>query len=254
MKASEVITKARYTLSDSDKSRWSDDRLLSLLNDALLDLALTTRVFSDVGYVKLVKGLPVYDVALDAIKLDRFEHLSKPLSMLSFSEMDTKKGSQWQDKSGDKPEAIVYDLKKSAQFRVYPVPTLGADSRPTGNSDYGIITGLGYSDITIRIQGDFGDIAEPNQAEYLKLYYTRTPTKVTSVSDELDSVVSQVMVSCLSHYVSGNALRDNMDAQNRQVGLEELAMYRSSKEDLIMEKELGNVARIRQTPYNPMGF
>jgi hypothetical protein len=252
MKASEVITKARYTLSDLDKSRWSDDRLLSLLNDAILDVALTTRIYNSSSYIKLQKDVANYNVNDFAIKIERVEYLNKPLNKLSFNQMDSLYGNNWQIKRSDNLEAIVYDLKHSGEFILYPIPTLGANSI-TSNSDYGIITGLSYQDATLEIRDNFGGIAEPDYENYLKLYYVKAPTQLISLDNSLDNVVDRTMLSSLAHYVSGAALRDNMDTRNRQMGNEEIAQYHNKKMMQQDNKITGNVKKVRETNYNPLG-
>lgn len=253
MKAGDIITKARFTLSDTDKSRWSDERLLSLLNDALLDVALTTRLYNASGYIKLQKDIAVYDVSSFAIKVERVEHLSIPLAKVSFEEIDTMAGEGWQDEKDKTPSHIVYDLKRAGEFRIYPIPIEGSNDFVESNSDYGIVTDLSYKNIKMVVTGDFGDINAPNLGEYLKLYYISTPKELTSVLDDLEQVIDRTMLSSLAHYVSGAALRDNMDAHNRQVGNEELTFYEGKKRRLIEQKMKGHVKRVRVTDYRGMG-
>lgn len=253
MKAGEIITKARFTLSDTDGSRWTDARLLSLLNDALLDVALTTRLYNANGIIKVQSNIATYDVSPFAVKVERVEHLGKPLEKASFEEMDTMFGENWQDEVDETPTHIVYDLKRAGEFRLYPTPTEGANDLVSASSSYGIVTALHYEDIQLQIADTYGDINGPNLAEYLKLYFISTPQELISVDDELDKVIDRTMLSSLSHYVSGAALRDNMDAQNRQVGNEELSFYEGKKQRLVEQKMKGDVKRVRVTGYRGMG-
>lgn len=254
MKASEIITKARYTLSDTDEvdPRWSDARLLSLLNDALLDIALTTRLYNANGYIKLQQNTAIYDVSSFAVKVERVEHLSLPLEKVSFEEMDIRHGDKWQEIASVTPTNIVYDLKRSGEFRVYPVPIDGSADFIEATSDFGIVTSLNYEDVDLQVIDDFGDIDFPNLAEYIRLYYIRLPAEITAVTDDLESVIDRTMLSSLAHYVSGAALRDNMDTRNRQVGNEELTFYEGKKQRLIEQKMKGNVKRVRTVQYRGM--
>lgn len=253
MRASEIINKARFTLSDTDGSRWSDARLLSLLNDALLDVALTTRLYNASGYIRLQTNTAIYDVSSFAVKLERVEHLSVPLTKMSFEEMDTLLGETWQDEADETPTHIVYDLKRGGEFRVYPVPADGGVDFVNTTADFGIVTNLNYEDVELQIIGDFGDVNSPNLAQYIKLYYISSPAEITSVNDELEPVIDRTMLSSLAHYVSGAALRDNMDAHNRQVGNEELTFYEGKKQRLVEQKMKGDVKRVRVTEYRGMG-
>lgn len=252
MKASEIITKARYTLSDIDKSRWSDDRLLSLLNDALLDVALSTRLYNSKGLLKLQAGISVYDVSPFAVKLERVEHRGVPLAKVSFEEMDDRFGERWQSEEDENPSHIVYDLKRAGEFRIYPIPKQGANDLVKSNSNYGIVTALNYAEAELKITEGYGGVNSPNISMYLKLYYISSPKEITSVDDEMGAVIDRTMLSSLAHYVSGAALRDNMDSQNRQVGNEELSFYEGKKRMLANQKMKGSIKRIRVTDYRGM--
>ncbi len=253
MQASDIITKARFTLSDQDSTRWSDARLISLLNDALLDVALTTRLYNSSGYVELQDNVSIYDVSSFVVKIERVEYLSKPLMLLSFAEMDDRYGTGWQSESSGTPINVIYDLKHSGEFMLHPVPVSDSNTLVTSNSDYGIITGLAYEKAELNIIGDFGDLASPRYENYVKLYYIKTPNEIVDISDELDIVIDRTMLSSLAHYVSGAALRDNVDARNRQVGNEEITFYEDKKQRLADQKTKGNVKRIRITDYRGMG-
>lgn len=253
MEAGDILTKARYTLSDDDKSRWSDDRLLSLLNDALLDVALSTRLYNATGYIKLQDNTSIYDISSFAIKVERVEYLNNPLEKVSFNEMDDLFGTSWQEEANNKPTHIIYDLKRAGEFVVYPTPKSGAIENVNANSPYGIITQISYEDIELNIIGNLGDLSPPNRAKHLKLYYISAPQTLVSVTDKLEAVIDRTMLSQLAHYVAGAALRDNMDGQNRKVGNEELKFYQMKKQDLIDQKTRGDVKRVRVTNYRGMG-
>jgi hypothetical protein len=252
MKASEIITKARFTLSDTDKSRWSDDRLLSSLNDALLDIALTTELYNACGYIELTDNISVYDASSFAIKLDRAEHINKPLVKLSFEEMDRCFRSGWQDVTGETPTHIVYNLKRSGEFIIYPKP-VNNGAFIARNTDFGIVTNLTYEDMPLEVTGNFGDLDPPDLTRYIKLYYISAPAELKTIDDDLEPTIARSMLSCLAHYITGSALRDNMDAHDRQVGNEELSLYESKKQKLAEQKIDGSVKRIRVATYRGFG-
>lgn len=249
MKASEVIVKARYTLADPNGTRWSDTRLLSLLNDAIYDIALTTMVYNASGYIELQKNVALYNISNFASKLERVEHLNVPLLKKSFVEMDDTYGSSWQTKTSSTPQAIAYDLQRSGEFVLYPIPDFGSTSLVTSNSDFGIITHLTHEEVNFDIVSDFGGIASPSYENYLKIYYTRLPKELTSTNDDFEPIIHRSMLNMLSHYITGSALRDNLDTQNRQIGNEELLLYENDKNNLVDHKMLGNVSRVRTTEY-----
>ena len=253
MEASVIINKARLSLadipSDTATSRWSDTRLLSLLNDAMQDLAFTTDIFNSVGYIQLMPGTSIYDISDVAIKLHRIEHASVALKAYSHSEMDAQLGLKWQAREGDKPLRIVSDLRKAGEFQIYPIPA-GPSAVFDNSAFYGIITGVRYEDAQLSILGEFGDITI---GDYMKVFYARSPVALSKGTDNLDTVITTPMLSMLNHYVVGHALRDNQDARNIELGLQELRQYRAAKEGFIAQYSKGGVERNRQSTYNPFG-
>lgn len=103
-------------------------------------------------------------------------------------------------------------------------------------TDYGLVTGfrdLDYSNF-YSIYGITTDIEEVE--DYLTVYYCKKPTKITSVEDEL--AIDSMFDSALKYYVTGKALRDDMDTQNRTVGSEELSFYERELTEIIKHDSL----------------
>ena len=120
MIAQDILTKVRYSLSDTDVDRWSDERLLSLLNDAIIDVAKNTTLFIET-YIYTVANLLVdIDLTETALKIVRAEYLDEALPFYSFEEMD-KKDKDWQTVTGDKVEALVYDKQRNGLLKQYPI-------------------------------------------------------------------------------------------------------------------------------------
>jgi hypothetical protein len=93
------------------------------------------------------------------------------------------------------------------------------------NSDFGVLTSLSSDDVEfenmINVYGVTTDIIETFGK--LTIYYLKRPDDITS----LDSVIEidEIFDAAIKYYVTGKALRDDMDAQNRTVGNEELQFY-----------------------------
>lgn len=254
MKAYDILSKVRYSLSDVDKERWSDLRLISLLNDAILDLALTTKLYSSSAFIRMQRNVSTYNVSNFALKLDRVEYLDSPLYFSTYAEMD--RSSSWQSVTSEIPTHIIYDLKNAGEFIVYPIPTIGSEDFYTDTSSvYGIITSINYSNDSYNpiMVDSFGEVSPPYIEECLKLFYTSKPTKVTSVTQDLDTVIDDFIVPAIVKYMCGNAFRDSMDTQNRQVGNEELVRYEMDKTSLINNKMINFSKKIRETTYRGMG-
>lgn len=284
MLASAVITKARYTLSDLGEDRWSNARLLSLFNDALLDVALTTRLYNTKRLMRVIEGVSEYDCSDEVISFERIEHLGVPLEILSYAEMDAKfrnegsgfdnpraahsvrsysndyhsqysdvpLDSKWQEEEGEVFTKIVYNLNKSGSFLLFPIPNIGEVVTVVDNSDFGIITGFDLEGLEPALIEDDMSLDDTALKQYLKLFYTRKPTRLLTVDDELDDVISDVMTSIFSHYLVGMALRDNMDTQNRTIGNEEIGLYEQGKRKLINYKNSGDTQREFKTQYRGM--
>lgn len=249
MKAEDVLVKSRYSLSDQDKSRWSDTRLLSLLNDCLLDIALTTSVYNYNGYVELIKNNAVYDLSPLASRINRVEYLNKPLIMSTFEEMDSFFGLGWHTTQSSNISHVVYNLSKPCEFRVYPLLDNASKSLVTHGKDHGIITNITYESFAFVIKDTYGDINPSDVSNYIRIYYVKKPKTINLISDELDIVIDSSHLSILADYVAGNAFKDNIDENSVRLGNEKLLFYANNKERL-SEKNMSNfVHKIRTTKY-----
>ena len=284
MQASVILGKARYTLSDTGSSpRWTDTRLLSLLNDALLDLALTTRLFLTSGYIRLENSVTNYDISDSAISIERVEYSDEPLPLLSMREMDnyirninttrarvdsyysqggylqynTQQIYDWQSNTG-RPEAIIYDKNKAGQITVYPIPEDIPNTTTVDESTLsGMITDITVDSVDIAIEPPgmfaYGAMSVEPRDNFLEVFYIKKPTVLTAPTNDIDSEVDTTVAMILHHYVAGHALRDNMDTQDRKTGAEELGLYAAGKMDLVKEQMSGHVERTVTTQYNPLG-
>lgn len=101
------------------------------------------------------------------------------------------------------------------------------------SSDYGIVVGLYDTEFSYEnFSGEYGvmvGITVSNKD--LVVYYLKKPDTITSVLSSLE--IDDVFDNAIKYYVTGKALRDDMDTQNRVVGNEELGFYeRELKEAL----------------------
>lgn len=249
MLASEIITEARYILSDTAKDRWTDTRLLSLLNDAIIDTAKNTTLFVE-NLFYVVQNL-VVDVELQsqALKVLRAEYLDEKLPFYTFDEMDQKFGKLWQQVKGDKVEAIVYDRQRNAQFKLYPVVENAINSHISYSSAYGIITDISYSDILPNLIGTYGDVGDIPDEALIKFYYIRRHAKISALTDTLQ--IDELLKNPLQHYVAGMALRDNQDTQNRNMANEELKFYYAMIEEYNIQKSELFVRTVHEARYRP---
>ena len=250
MLAKDLLYRARHTLSDLTSSRWSDERLLILLNEGLNDIAKRTILFVKTGYIKLVSQQTEYDFSSYAVKVLRVEYLDKPLECFSHSEMD-KKDSSWQQREGPYLKAYILDKQKEACIKVYPKLINSTSSIIDFGGSCGIVTGVTYSDLQLEVEGDVGDLGEVDTKDFIKLYYIERPVEITSILDEVD--LSTVIQEAVTHYIAARAFRDNLDAQSRSMGAEELNLYTEQLNAYVLEKAKSFSQSSYTTTYNPSG-
>lgn len=222
MLASKIISNVRDTLSDADKERYTDARLIKLLNDAMLDIATNSTLLIDTKFVGVSNNVVDYDLSSIMVRLLRVEYLDEPMRLYSFEEMD-KLNPQWQLEYGSTVKAIIYSKQKVGTFKVYPIPQNAINDHISYSSSYGIVTSITYSDILPIVADTLGDISYIPSEALLKLYYIRKPTEATALTDELN--IDNNTQKAIEHYIAGFALRDNHDQQNRVMGAEELKLF-----------------------------
>ena len=222
--AQDIITEARYTLSDPNAKAWSDPRLLSLVNAGLRKVAEYTQYYRDTLFIDLQDEISVYDLSPVVYKITRVEYNGEPLKFMTHDQMD-KQDWDWQEADGD-PEVVVFDQFIQGKFKVYPylTSTLGDVSR---TSPYGIITGVINVDYVELVES--GAIStELVSVKSLKVYYVKrlivsALTDTTGLPEDLEEAVA--------HYVAGRAFLDNQDTRNLERGKTELILF----EDMVKQ-------------------
>lgn len=157
----------------------------------------------------------------------------------------------WETTTGPRIEALIYDNREVDTIRVYPIPNdeitdsaytfenvdgvpfVGAEvyglavdiDDYTVTSIYGCTTDLFDPQIANEVfnsaYGVISDISESTAV--VKIWYIRLAATVESVLDDLE--MPRMFDVAIKHYVIGNALRDDIDEQYRQMGAESLQMY-----------------------------
>lgn len=248
--ASEILTNVRNTLSDVDKVRYTDARLLKFLNDAMNDIAKNSTLLIDTKFVIVSNNVVDYDLSTLMIKLLRVELNDEAVPFKSFEEMDAY-GADWQLEKGNTVKAIVYSTQSAGNFKLYPVPENVVNDHISYSSAFGIMTAISYSDILPIIADSEGDLASYPDDAMLKLYYIRKHEKVDALTDELD--IDENTSVAIEHYIAGFAFRDNHDSQNRALGAEELKIYASMMEQYSIQRFNSFTQSELIATYNPMG-
>lgn len=226
----DFIAEVRYSLADELGKRWSNNRLIDLLNRGLRDFVLATNIIEAEAFVLLVNGQQVYDVSDKLLKLTRVEFQNEPLPLKSHKEMDRDFGLNWQVRTSAESnplvERIIYDKTNRGLFKIYPIQS--EVNTIITSQDYGIITAI-VVDIPVTIFYDIDDL--PNDVvatEVLKIYYTVKPRKVT-VTDLTGGTVemetADMWDDALKYFVIGYALLDDKDAANDAKAKDYIALY-----------------------------
>lgn len=232
-----IIQRARYTLADPDKARYSDARLLALLSSAQKDIARQTRILKDTMAIALIPGVAVYDMPEDTWLITRATFDSARIPMVSHDRLDSKY-PRWQTDTGPKVEALVYDRRNVTKIRVYPIPnelyysnnyqldnvfgvTTGVDG-VIPNQTFGVLTGLEIG--TIFVPSIFGVVSALGEVTgILHIDYIKDAPEIITVDDEL--VLSKIFDTALEYFVVGRAFMDDLDTAYQNKGVSVMTMY-----------------------------
>jgi len=121
MEAKSILQKVRFTLGDEAGDRWSDNRLLDLIDEAQKDICLHTNMLRSDQYVALIQGKYTYDLPEDAILTHRIQSIDCEVPFRSRDDMD-QKNCYWRTIEGHPVTAIIKDSIPSGKFEVYPIP------------------------------------------------------------------------------------------------------------------------------------
>lgn len=215
-KVSKLIDRIRDTLSDPDKDRWENDRLIRAINEAMLDINKQAKVLRSKAYSTLQAGVSTYDLGNEIQLITRVLHDGKSLPFKTHAEMD-EISDTWEEDIGNEIKYIVYDHLNRGQIKVYPI--LESDIEVI-DPVYGVVVEV--TDVALSsVYGVLVDIYEPKGD--LILYFIKKPTEVDELEDEIE--LDDTWDKALKHYVCGSVLRDDKDAQNRTFGNEEIQLY-----------------------------
>lgn len=161
-----ILLRARDTLADPSQERWTNERLLRILDEAQKSICRKFDLLHGVAFIDLEVNKVVYTLPDDVWVLTRITYDQKVLPMYSYQQFDrTRPG--WEAHTGNRLEAVVYNLRNTQELRVYPIPNdsfpfdyydfqggLSADH--TQESGFGVLTdAFGYD-----VEPDEGVVSE----------------------------------------------------------------------------------------------
>ena len=264
---------ARDTLNDHQKQRWSDETLFRNLRLAIQDIAKQTGLFKMIIQVPLDNGRGVYILPDGILRLSHVTFEQELLPLVSSGWMAANQEIDWRTKGVTIPpgklEKAIFDEIKRKELAVYPRPfgdfriyyvsvpnefgLVGGIDDYSTLSPYGLIGELIDTEIDIELQDSYyGVVTAIEEAASLTIYYTRCPPLPYLVDDELE--LDECFDSALKSYICGIALRNDVDAANRNMAMEEFKIY---ERDIEAIEQLANADSVDalwfESHYNPMG-
>lgn len=231
-----IIDNARVTLSDTNKTRYSDPVLLKYLNDGLTDFVLNTKILKERLFLELNPTAAIYDLSPYVLEFLRFQFQTKVIPVMSQEELD-RLSPTWQDDVGDEVKCVTLSDMKKGFLRIYPRVTTGADAITQGSLYGGLI------DITIN--DDNYQIPSINDVEsgienYLVLFVVKKPKLLTLTTLDSELELGYEYDLALEYYITARALRSDTDALNRTFGAEQLQLYNNYVAEASLSNTIGN--------------
>ena len=233
-RVADILERARDTLAEATPKRWKTERLLRALSEGQKKIAQELLPVRESCTIQLCSGYHTYKldvtniiseggtpIAISAI----WNHADDMCDFFITSLME-EVDEDWRTKVGDDVTHIIYNKQKPLIFRVYPTPN--TTEMPTGETLN--TTNEPFADAAticeaIATPSNF-DITLETAPRKLLIEFFHTPPPITTVADT-NLLVPDYCDIALKHYVVGMTLRDDLDAQNRSFGVEELKLFDS---------------------------
>lgn len=246
----DILERVRDSLSDPNGDRWTDARLLRLIDEAQRDLAKKSLLLREKIGVSLLADIAVYELPVDTIHFLRFVNSEGEEIVSKTHEQMDKLDPGWEIRTGSSVEYIVYDKLNPRQFKIYPIITASDDGAGETFllSDYGVVTAI--DDDTL--SGDFGVSASITTSATLTatwssiygvmtdmstiyqsivVYYYRYPQTINAIDiapSELE--IDAIYDRAIKLYVIGEALLDDKDTQDVTLGRSRKKEYREDRD------------------------
>jgi len=244
-----IINNARDELGDTNTSalRYTDDKLISYLNEGIKSFVKTTKYLKERLYLSLNQQSAIYDIGNYSYEVVRVEYNGEPVATYSMEEMDSIY-PYWQSETGTEVKAIVFDKHRKGKFRVYPRVEGSADI-VTQNSPYGGLIDITIGDDDYQIP-TLEDI-DTDIDKYLVLYIIKKPKVVTINTLDSELEISDEYDLAMVHYIKSRCLKTDTDINNRQFASEELQEFIGyTRSTRVSEAKSNNATHDRVTKYN----
>jgi len=88
MLVSDIVQSARDRLGDTDKTGWSDERLIRLVNEGQKDICKLTSIYRNKDYISLANRNTFYVLPEDCFNITRLEYMDEQLPIYSREDID----------------------------------------------------------------------------------------------------------------------------------------------------------------------
>lgn len=115
-----LLLRIRDTLADPDAQRWSDTRLLRLLDEAQVDICRRAKLLRTKLELNVFDGQAEYTMPEDFLLLDKVSINGEAIPLIGHSELFNY-SSKWEDDKG-RVKFVVFDKQMRGKIRLYPIP------------------------------------------------------------------------------------------------------------------------------------
>jgi len=251
MLVSELIISIRYKVGDGQSKKWTDSRIIDLINEGLDDMSRKAHI------KKVSTALPLVPYQRELIVPDdnfrellRIKINGKQIRLVPFDEIDIK--DNWQNDIGNNITMVMYDKQNVKHLTLYTLLSETSTDYealndatgllidvPNIDRDYlfGIITSVATNDIVIptnvydpKSVNEYGAYTSIQDTFIIaNLVYSAQPNTVVAVTDtlDLDSSFKQTLI----YYVSGMLLLDDNRTESVNKGTLFLQKYQLEMEE-----------------------
>lgn len=157
---SDIMLRARDTLADPVGDRWSDDRLLRLIDEAQKDICRRAKLLRAKTTLTVLEGKSIYQLPDDLLLLTRVLVDDKKIDFIDHEELD-ELNETWETEVG-KIEYIVLDRRNRHILKTYRIPDASAVNK---SNEYSFINSGYLEDITYQADSDFGILVDGEESD-----------------------------------------------------------------------------------------
>lgn len=216
-----LLAKARVILADPSSTRYSDTSLLYHMNSGINNFLLLTKVSKSKLFVFLETNISTYKIQDFSQSIETIRYNDVILTVKTISEMDAMDPT-WLSTEGTELKHVILEGLPLGTFILYPRITAGVSSVVSSNQPYGTLIDIDVTEELAILPSESNLEAIPDYV--VVTYIKKQPTITISTVDE-DLVLDDFYDDAILYYITGMALRNDADTQNRAFGNEQITIY-----------------------------